>query len=437
MTDKRGVKKIILVILVLLGILSYIGVILTPYHFYRMAMKEGMDGQFFKLGPLGENYHKGSVYNFVRTKEISERSSSQWENLHFNDFVVPMPMEHPLFTLKPHFEKINSDYLFGYQLLDPRNKERARVLFYRPYEFKLEVHKHRLFEMPLFKNYILAQGMDKVWSDLFEKDLTKSEYLSSVWLRPFPDNILFWKLPIKEMVYDLFILSMRHRVLPQNLVVINYFKNSHRGLVEIVDSETKNGKGKSFKEEMIYVRVGRLVYPILFRSKLETPEIEAYRQRFLGTLTYKKSTPSSSIAIYSEYKNLSYEAKLKPAGMNLLFSALSHEKKSKAFVREMIQFLERGKSQKVILDSLYSYAYGLFGSSFSTFLANRKETQREKLFREMSEEQKAENDDILNMPLEDLPENFDSQEEKIKRYLQKAKDKGNENKEKKNVFIVD
>ena len=421
----------------LLGVLSYLGVILTPYHFYRLAMKEGMNGEYLKLGSLDRSYHKGGVYNFIRTKEISRRSSSQWENLHFNDFIVPLPMEHPLFTLKPHFVKRNSDYLFGYQLLDPRNKERARVLFYKPFEFKLEVHKHKIFEMPLFKNYILSQGMDKVWSDLFEKDLTKSKYLKSVWLRPFPENILFWKLPIKEMVYDLYILSMRDRLLSRDLKSINYLKNSKRGLVEVVDNETKKGKGKSFKQEVIFVKEGRLVYPILFRSKLKTPEIEAYRQRFLGTLKFKKSTPSSSIAIYSEYKNLSYEAKLKPAGMNLLFSALSHEKKSKSFVREMIQFLERGKSEKVILDSLYSYAYGLFGSSFSTLLENRKETQREKLFREMEEEEYKENADILNMPMEDLPENFDSQEEKIKRYLQEAKDKDGENSEKKDVFIVD
>lgn len=413
------------------------GVLLTPYHFYRLVMHEGMDSEYLELEKLGRNYHKGDLYNYIRTKEISEKSTSQWENVHFNDFIVPMPMEHPLFILKPHFEKSNGEYLLGYELLDPRLNERARVVFYKPFEFKLELHKHKLFEMPLFKNFILSKGTERVWSDLFVKDLTKSVYLKSIWQRSFPENLLFWKLPIKEMVYDLYILSLRRRILPKDLTSIMYIKNTKIGIAQVIDDETKNGRGKSFNQEIIYVNEGRFIYPILFRSKLKTPEIEAYRQRFLGTLKFKKSIPSSSIAIYSEFKSLSYEAKLKPAGMNLLFSALSHEKRSKSFVREMIQFLERGKSEKVILDSLYKYAYELFGSSFSTVLNNRKETQSEKLVREVKEEEIRENQKILNMPLEDLPESFDSQEEKIKRYLQKAKDSNKQNRHKKDVFIVD
>lgn len=414
-------KKVLILLVLLVGF-SYLGALIVPYHFYKLALNDGISSKYLNLKSMQPQYYKAHPYKILRTKEISAGSSSEWSNLHFGEFIVPFPMEHPQFIIVPYFEKFGDEHLFGYRLVDHRYRDIVKVVFLAPLEYKLELHHHRLFQMPLFKNYILEKELDKVWRDMFERDLSQSSYLNGLWSRPFPDNLNIMATPIKEMVYDLFILSMRERLLPSELEKISYWEELDRGLLEVTDDESRAGRGKSFSQEILMVRKDNLVHPILIRTKLETVEAQAYRERFLRTLELKKSMKHSSVAIYSEYKKLDYSAKMEQGGMALLYAALSHEKGSRAFLREMIQFLERDKSDKVILDSLYDYAYALFGSSFST-TNNLKETAQEKLQRGIEEEEKAEAEQMRRLQIADESEQFGSSDEKVRRYLRKAKDK--------------
>jgi hypothetical protein len=414
--------KVIVGLIVLVLFLGYVALIRMPYHFYYLALNEGIKSRYLDLDKFTEGYYSGGNYEILRTKEIRDKSSSEWDNLHFGEFIVPLPMEHPQFLLVPYFEKYNGEYLLGYRLVDAEQKELVKVLFMQPRNYRLELHHHKLFQMPIFKNDILKRDIHGVWKDLFARDLKNSKYLKGMASRAFPSNLNLLSMPIKEMVYDLFLLSVRGKTFPANVKAIQYWEDLDRGLLEVVDDETKQGRGKSFKQELLMVRDQSVIYPIMIRTKLAVSEAEAYRQRFFRTIKLKKSTKDSSIAIYSEYKNLTYDAKLEQSGFALLYAALSHERGSRAFLKEMIQFLERDQSERVILKPLYDYAYAIFGSSFSTQNNELKETAREKLFREMQEEETTEMNTMLNTKVEDMPESFNSSEDKVKRYLQEAKD---------------
>ena len=429
-------KKILATIIVVLVILGYLGLITAPYHFYRFATAEGVNSAYLKLKKPHRSMLEGGNYKMLRTKEISENSTSQWQNIHFGNFIVPFPLEHPLYLLVPYFKKVNGEHLFGYQVVDSGNREIARVVFEKPKTFLLEVERHRLFQLPLFKNYILSKSMDDIWRDLFQKNILKSPFLKSIWQDP-KNNLLIWKVPLQEMSYDLFILEARQRYFPVDTQSISYWKSEKQGLIELEDEESKKGKAKRYSEEVLMLKEGNIIYPIRLRTRRSSYSAKAFKQRFLRTVKYKKSLDSSSVALYSDYKALSYQSKLAPAGFNLLFASLSHEEKSRSFLKEMIQFLERGRNEKVILSPLYRYAFDIFGSSFSTSDENLKETFRERLSREVKNEENKEREEILTIPDVEMPEQFDSEEDKVKRYLQKAKDKGIDRDRSRDRLVID
>lgn len=108
--------------------------------------------------------------------------------------------------------------------------------------------------------------------------------------------------------------------------------------------------------------------------------------------------------------------------MTYLYTAWSHDISNRDYVRVIIYFLERGSSNLKYLKPFYEYSYKKFGSNFSGEEGNLDETNEEKLKRKSKEELEKE---IRNAEDNSKPKtegNFNSPEEKIKYYLQKAKD---------------
>jgi len=239
------------------------------------------------------------------------------------------------------------------------------------------------------------------------------------------------------MVYDLFILKSRERFFPIDTQEIRYWIKKDFGIAEVTDKETKLGKPKQFREEYIFILHENRVYRILLRTRLEDYMAERYRQNFLNTLEFKASHGDSSIGLYSAFQKLSYRDKLSPTGFTYLFAALSHKKTSREFLREMIQFLERGKNDRVFLTPLYNYAYEIYGSSFSKDLQKLKESQAEKLKRKIGEETQELSNQLKNEDFVDQRESFKNNDEKVKFYLQKAKDSGMDTGHNSNSTIID
>jgi hypothetical protein len=151
-------------------------------------------------------------------------------------------------------------------------------------------------------------------------------------------------------------------------------------------------------------------------------------------LSYKASAKEDSIQIYNEYKKLNYEQRVDQEGMIYLFAAWTHNIDNESFLREMIKFLERGNDNNIHLQPLYEFAYKKYGSNYSDDVGNRKETAQKRLERKTKEELEKEIETERKRNVENIEGSFSSDEDKIKFFLQKAKDDGGNIDDKDNVL---
>lgn len=153
-------------------------------------------------------------------------------------------------------------------------------------------------------------------------------------------------------------------------------------------------------------------------------------------LTYKESiSGDSSVPVYSEYRELSYNRRVDQEGMLYLFAAWSHEFKKREFLKEMIQFLERGEEKTMQLAPLYKFAYKKFGSTFS-LKDKLKEDAKSRLERKIKEELEEElrREKLNNAEIDDS--RFENDEIKIEYFLDKAKE-GKDSDENEDVLVVE
>ena len=59
---------------------------------------------------------------------------------------------------------------------------------------------------------------------------------------------------------------------------------------------------------------------------------------------------------------MNYQSRIDQEGMIYLLATWSHIPNDKNVIREMIQFLEKGKGNLLFLQPLYNYSYKKFGS---------------------------------------------------------------------------
>lgn len=415
-------------------IVAYQFALKMPYHFYQEAMTEGIDSSFLSLKKLPAKIYQGSAYQFKKMEGISAEDKRLWERLHFSDYVLPFPIRHPSFQVVPIIERREGKHFFGYKIINYKNKEINQVIFHSPKRFTLDLHRHKVFGLPLFRQKIMNEGLENVWRDLFSKNFFLSSYLFTP---DVGDNWSPWKLPLTGIVYDLFIMSSRERLFPLEAQKISYWDEKNIGVLELVDKETIEGKSRQYREELIYLLENDTVYKIELRTLLEDYSAEKYRQKLLKTLTVKDSHEDSSTHLYAAFQKLDYRDKLSPSGLVYLYAGLTHKPKSRSFIREMIQFLERGSNDPIFIRPLYDYGFELFGTNFSKDINERRETANEKLKRIMKEEKEKELKRLLDGEILDVKEKFETPEKKIQFYLQKAKDFGGDSDYNSKSVIID
>jgi hypothetical protein len=145
---------------------------------------------------------------------------------------------------------------------------------------------------------------------------------------------------------------------------------------------------------------------------------------------------AASTPIYSDYKQLPFYKKVGQTGLAYLFASWSHHQEDREYLREMIQFMERGKQNQNILRPLYDFAFAKFGTTFSRHEKNRREVASEKLKRKREEELKAEIKAAESLDYNTETE-FTNDQEKIKFFLRKAKDSKEDSDQKRKMLVVD
>ena len=398
----------------------------APYHFYNIALHSGIDSRFYQVEKTSDVIHVGSYYNIDRMNSVSLEAKDLWEVFHFSEFEIPLPVRHPMFVMLPLIEDRKKRPILGATFKTRSGQKVSSFKVLETFKFDRRVEHHKIFELPFFKNYLLNIDDTILWKDLFTKDLNlpKAEFFDSNYWKS------LWSISYQELVYRLYILQLRSEFLPKNAINLTYYTNKSFGIVELVDKDKLDlGLESLFRNEMVYVYKDGFVHKLLLSSRFEHLISDSIRKRIMNALEYKPSSESSAIEIYARYKALEYYKRTSQEGMIYLYSGWSHVTEKKAFLKEMIQFLERGNNSYDYLAPLYKYSFKKFGTNFSIKKYNLKESAAERVKRLAIEEEKLQDEKIKNVKSSDIEGEFENEDQKVEYFLKRAKEAGVEENE--------
>lgn len=408
---KKGIFLTVALLLVAFGASLFV---IAPYHIYTLTLTEGVATRFLVMKPSAPAFYDGQEFSFSRTTDPIKDDNSLFSNFHFSNFQMPLPFNNPLYSLIPTIKIESSGPRLGGVFIDGKSTELFSFMLEKSYKLETSYGDQQLFLLPVFKNHITRKLEEEVWEDLFSKHLSlpsnagKSFFESLKTLR---------KVSYSDLVYNLFILFNRVHLFPEATEVISYDKTTKHGLIRLKSDDPK------YLVERLYILDQGIIYSMTLKTKVGNISAENLREKILKETIYKNSTTDSAISIYAHYKNISYGKRIDQQGMIYLFSAWSHDLGNRDYVRVIILFLERGQSNLKFLKPFYEYAYKKFGTNLSGESDLLLETPDEKLKRKVKDELELEvkkEQERLNTPK--FEGNFNTKEEKIKYYLQKAKD---------------
>jgi hypothetical protein len=362
---------LILIIMVGLGLLA-----IAPYHIYTLTLTEGVNTRFLVMKPGHPAFYDGQNFLFFSTTDISE-DVSLYSDLHFSNFQMPFPLNHPIFSLIPMIKTESSGPRLGGRFINGKNAELFSFMVEKSYKLETISGDQQLFLLPIFRNHIQRKNEEEVWKDLFFKKLSIPSNMG----KSFYESLLTLKeITYSDLVYNLYILYNRTHLFPSNAKRISFNPKTAQGLIELPSEDP------TFRLERLYLIEKGIIYPLTLKTKIGNNSAENFRTRLLSETLYERSTIDSAIPIYARYKRISYNNRVDQKGMAYLFAAWSHDLSNREYIRVIILFLERGKSNLKYLKPFYEYAYKKFGSSLSGESELLLESPDEKLKRKVKEE---------------------------------------------------
>ncbi|MBI2520452.1 MAG: hypothetical protein HYV97_08535 [Bdellovibrio sp.] len=360
-------------------LLSLIGaaillILWAPYHFYKTAVTDGIRSEYLNLGSLPEPLYNGKAEILGPIVQLSDSHVEQklWQLFHFSDFQIPLPLHHPEVNFYPWIEEGEGRPLIGGRFVDQSQVEVFTFTLLGGTPFTLRADKEKLFSLPAVKQLIFRRSAVQIWGDLFQKSIKNDLADMAPWhyLTRGPTHSL------DEMFYNLFLLHMRPVLMRQYQVEgLKYLASNKIGIVQVYDIDER------YTSEYIFLFVNGIVYKIRLRIKKNNALGRSIRDVFLYNLSFEESSVDSSEKIYAAFRNLPYRTRVEQEGMVYLYAAWTHVTDRVEFLREMIQFLERGPEKLRHLRPLYEYAYRRFGD-----LLSKDSDANVKLNRKMQEE---------------------------------------------------
>lgn len=422
MLKKTIYLTIALALLLVFGALLWI----APYHIYTLSLTEGVNTTFLVMKPARDVLYNGHEININHPAEMTDEAL--YQTFHFAHFEMPMPFNHPGFSMIPTIKLEGAGPRLGASFMNGKDYELFSFMLERTYKLNTTLGDQKLFILPVFKNYMARKNQEDVWRDLYEKKLSlPSNQGESFWASL--DKLK--KVSYYDLVYNLFILYNRHFLIPQEVLHIGFLKGQNMGLVELPSDDHR------YKKERLYLMENGIVYPLTIRTRLFNKTALNFRAKLLSEIKIKSNSTDAAIPIYAQYKRLPYGQRVDQQGMTYLYSAWSHDLNNKDFIRVIILFLERGKLNLKFLKPFYEYAYKKFGSTLSSDSELLSETAEEKLKRKMDDELSAEVSIEKDKITPTFEGQFSSDEEKVKYFLQKAKDQKFNSDEKEKVLSIE
>ena len=322
-------------------LIGALGVVLaSPYYFYHKIVSENYRSKWYFL----EDYQDEIVTpsQALQLKEPRINNEELWKNFHFKDTMVPLPVRHPLYYTAAvlDYNKERKSTKLGVAVYGTGYREISRLYFVNNMIMANESGSQELFRLPLVKKIIKEASAEQIWRDIFKKDLSS------------------WNIPFSEMVYNLYVLQLRSKLLPKGMINFSAL-DDNTGVVRL------DSANKDYITELVMTRSRGVVYSYIIVTEKNNSESEVLRYKFLRDIRFRPGSEALAGIVYKEFKALTYERQVDHEGMLYLLSAWSHQMANKEFLKEMIFYLERGEDNEKQLKPLYTYGARRYGKVFS------------------------------------------------------------------------
>ncbi|MBT3235173.1 MAG: hypothetical protein HN353_04420 [Bdellovibrionales bacterium] len=406
----------------LLGLLGWI----LPYLLYFKAIFGSINNDYIVIAKHSDNLISGAPYQLPAGSDSGDGAPHWWQDTHLQNFVVPLPISHPILVPIPLVinPSARKGVLLGAKIATTRGDQRLSFHSIKPFRLKIGVSEVKLWSLPLPKRFISKKNSQQIWKDLYLLNLTfgisRSSTVSDYWE-------MLSRVSYEDLNYNLYILYLRIRLWgKQKVNSLHLYHGVPNGsrLVGVVELESSDS---SLSEYLLLSRDGMIVRGLKVIMQSDSATAADIYRLLINRYYYKASRPQYTDEIYVKYQQMPYNLRIKHPGMVDLFSCWTHQLDNEAIMQEMISFLERGEVEnRKFLTPLYEYAHRRFGSSFSGKQdGNLKESAARRLERKILEEGEAEIAYERSL-LDDSAQDFESDQERIKFFLQKAKQRKND-----------
>jgi hypothetical protein len=337
----RWIAALILVIGVALGISAWV-FWRYPSSLYMKWMRGEGWNKYYEI----ENFRPLllSPVALEAIPEYKEAYPELWKDFPLRSTMLPLPVRHPFFVTVPilDFDKKAKTLHLGMSFLGPNGRENSRI-----YALPSGVQKDYstgldLFKLPFVRNRIVSHDSDELWKDIFSKELVVKEK------------------PVSEMIYDLYLLYIRSKILPAQTIRYGLIPGSSKAIIELAS------KDKDYIMELVHIQDRGSIYSYVLRTEKNNDESRKLRAKFLTTITFSPPDTDMARILYTEFKQLNFTRQVDQEGMLYLFSAWSQDTSNVDLFKEMIFYLERGSKYHKHLSTFYKYAYIKYGRTFTT-----------------------------------------------------------------------
>lgn len=328
----------------LLSIAVTVGYIFIKGYPYRLYSQWVIGKEWNKYYELS-NY-RSSILAPIEIETIppyEEDYGQLWREFPLRNARVPLPIRHPMFQVVPIIEPMVNKSIprVGIKLLAATGRELSRIITLPTGLYQDFSQGQELFKLPFVRNRILKFPIEKLWKDVFSYKIDVESK------------------SMDKMIYDLYLLHIRTKVLPEETI---RFGLIHDGNVALVELESPD---KDYMIELVMTFDNGNVYSYALKTEKNNLDSRKLRSKFLNQISFTPIDPAVGKILYTEFKQLNYVRQVDQEGMLYLFSAWSQDTDNGEMLKEMIFYLERGRSNGQQLKPLYQYALGRYGKTYT------------------------------------------------------------------------
>lgn len=387
----------ILLVTVVVGAFLYMKEL--PYHKYSQWVEGRGYDRYYEISGFRKIYLGPTGLEEIPVYQ--EDYVQLWKEFPLRNSLIPLPTRHPMFQTVPIIElksKASAPHL-GIMLMDPSGREITRVYTMPNRLYQDHSQSQDLFKLPFFRNRLLKKGLDELWSDIFSFQIDPKEK------------------SLDEMIYDLYILHLRSKILPKETVRYGLIKNGKQAMIELESVD------KDYRVELVLTQDSGSIFSYVLKTEVNKPESQKLRAKFLDSIIFSPVDEAIGRLLYTEFKQLNYARQIDQEGMLYLYAAWSQNTDNLELLKEMINYLERGLNTKQQLKALYTYSFKKYGKTFTTRRdLDEQDNPELVLQRKIEIEQKDKQKEAEASSIK-IPQNPElTPEEKMNLYLKKAKE---------------